>query len=105
MIEIESNKKKDYQSILTDDAINFLEKICSNFESSRQEILENRKKMQQSISSGSKLSFPKDQKIRKDNWTVTPPPSDVANRNVEITGPVDRKMIINALNSLSLIHI
>ena len=42
MIEIESNKKKDYQSILTDDAINFLEKICSTFESSRQEILENR---------------------------------------------------------------
>ena len=55
--------------------------------------------MQQSISSGSKLSFPKDQKIRKDNWTVNPPPPDVANRNVEITGPVDRKMIINALNS------
>ena len=99
MIEIESNKKKDYQSILTDDALNFLEKICLTFESSRQEILENREKMQQSISSGSKLSFPKDQKIRKDNWTVTPPPPDVANRNVEITGPVDRKMIINALNS------
>ena len=99
MIEIESNKKKDYQSILTDDAINFLEKICSTFESSRQEILENREKMQQSISSGSKLSFPKDQKIREDNWAVTPPPPDVANRNVEITGPVDRKMIINALNS------
>ena len=52
MIEIESNKKNDYQSILTDDAINFLEKICSTFESQRQEILENRKKMQQSISSG-----------------------------------------------------
>ena len=99
MIEIESNKKNDYQSILTDDAINFLEKICSTFESQRQEILENRKKMQQSISSGNRLSFPKDLKIREDDWTVTPPPSDVANRNVEITGPVDRKMIINALNS------
>ena len=55
--------------------------------------------MQQSISSGNRLSFPKDLKIREDDWTVTPPPSDVANRNVEITGPVDRKMIINALNS------
>ena len=99
MIEIESSKKKDYKSILTDDALNFLEKICSTFESSRQEILENREKMQQSISSGNKLSFPKDQKIREDNWKVTPPPTDVANRNVEITGPVDRKMIINALNS------
>ena len=49
MIEIESNKKNDYQSILTDDAINFLEKICSTYESSRQEILENREKKQQTI--------------------------------------------------------
>ena len=99
MIEIQSSKKNEYQSILSDDAINFLEKICSNFEISRQEILENRKKIQNAISSGTKLSFPKDKKIREGDWKVTPPPKDVANRNVEITGPVDRKMIINALNS------
>ena len=99
MIEIQSSKKNEYQSILSNDAINFLEKICSNFEISRQEILENRKKIQNAISSGTKLSFPKDKKIREGDWKVTPPPKDVANRNVEITGPVDRKMIINALNS------
>ena len=49
MIEIQSNKKNEYQSILSNDAINFLEKICSNFEISRQEILENRKKIQDAI--------------------------------------------------------
>ena len=99
MIEIQSSKKNEYKSILSDDATNFLEKICLNFEISRQEILENRKKIQNAISSGTKLSFPKDKKIREGDWKVTPPPKDVANRNVEITGPVDRKMIINALNS------
>ena len=62
MIEIESNKKKDYQSILTDDAINFLEKICLTFESSRQEILENRKKCNNPFRLGVNSLF---QKIKK----------------------------------------
>ncbi len=99
MIDINSEKKSRYQNILTDEAISFLEKVCSTFENTRQEILKNRVKMQNDISSGKRLSFPKDKKIREDNWKVTAPPADVANRNVEITGPVDRKMIINALNS------
>ena len=99
MIDIKSEKKSQYQNILTDEAISFLEKVCSTFENTRQEILKNRVKMQNDISSGKRLSFPKDKKIREDNWKVTAPPADVANRNVEITGPVDRKMIINALNS------
>ena len=99
MIDIKSEKKSQYQNILTDEAISFLEKVCSTFENTRQEILKNRVKMQNDISSGKRLSFPKDKKIREDNWKVTAHPADVANRNVEITGPVDRKMIINALNS------
>ena len=45
------------------------------------------------------MSFPEDTSIRDGDWEVVPPPSDVAQRHVEITGPVDRKMIINALNS------
>ena len=99
MIDINSEKKSQYQNILSDEAISFLEKVCSTFENTRQEILKNRIKMQNDISSGKRLSFPKDKKIREDNWKVTAHPADVANRNVEITGPVDRKMIINALNS------
>ena len=99
MIEIDKNKQPEYQNILTNEALDFLEKICNKFEDTRQQILENRKRIQDSISSGNRLSFPKNKKIREKEWTVTPPPDDVANRNVEITGPVDRKMIINALNS------
>jgi malate synthase len=45
------------------------------------------------------MSFPSDTSIRDKDWQVVPPPSDVAQRHVEITGPVDRKMIINAMNS------
>ena len=45
------------------------------------------------------MSFPNDTSVRDKDWQVVPPPSDVAQRHVEITGPVDRKMIINALNS------
>ena len=51
------------------------------------------------LDNGGKFSFPEDKSIRDSEWLVAPPPEDVANRNVEITGPVDRKMIINALNS------
>ena len=99
MIEIDKNKQPEYQNILTNEALDFLEKICNKFEDTRQQILENRKRIQESISSGNRLSFPENKEIREKEWTVTPPPDDVANRNVEITGPVDRKMIINALNS------
>ena len=99
MIEIDKNKQPEYQNILTNEALDFLEKICIKFEDTRQQILENRKRIQDSISSGNRLSFPENKEIREKEWTVTPPPDDVANRNVEITGPVDRKMIINALNS------
>ena len=99
MIEIDKNKQPEYQNILTNEALDFLEKICNKFEDNRQQILENRKRIQDSISSGNRLSFPENKEIREKEWTVTPPPDDVANRNVEITGPVDRKMIINALNS------
>ena len=99
MIEIDKNKQPEYQNILTNEALDFLEKICNKFEDTRQQILENRIRIQDSISSGNRLSFPENKEIREKEWTVTPPPDDVANRNVEITGPVDRKMIINALNS------
>ena len=67
MIDINSEKKSQYQNILSDEAISFLEKVCSTFENTRQEILKNRVKMQNDISSGKRLSFPKDKKIREGN--------------------------------------
>ena len=85
--------------ILTDDALLFLSKFTSKFENRRQKLLAEREETQKSIDAGNFMSFPEDTSIRDGDWKVVPPPSDVAQRHVEITGPVDRKMIINALNS------
>ena len=85
--------------ILTEDALIFLSKFISKFENRRQQLLAEREETQKSIDSGNFMSFPEDTSIRDGDWKVVPPPSDVAQRHVEITGPVDRKMIINALNS------
>jgi len=85
--------------ILTDDALIFLSKFTSKFENRRKQLLAEREETQKSIDAGNFMSFPEDTSIRDGDWKVVPPPSDVAQRHVEITGPVDRKMIINALNS------
>ena len=85
--------------ILTKDALEFLSKFTSVFEERRKQLLEDRENTQKNIDSGKFMSFPDDTSVRDKDWQVVPPPSDVAQRHVEITGPVDRKMIINALNS------
>ncbi len=85
--------------ILSEGALNFLSKFTSAFEDRRRQLLEERENTQKSIDSGNFMGFPADTSIRDKEWQVVPPPSDVAQRHVEITGPVDRKMIINAMNS------
>ncbi len=95
----EINDSTNSESIINDDSLEFFEKFIISFDKRRKELLEKRNKTQEFISSGGRFSFPEDTSIRDSEWTVVPPPKDVANRNVEITGPVDRKMIINALNS------
>lgn len=95
----EVNDSISTENIITEDSLKFLEKFITSFEDRRKELLKKRIDVQSFISSGGKFSFPEDKTIREGDWKVVPPPEDVANRNVEITGPVDRKMIINALNS------
>ena len=85
--------------ILSEGALNFLSKFTSAFEDRRRQLLKERENTQKSIDSGNFMGFPADTSIRDKDWQVVPPPSDVAQRHVEITGPVDRKMIINAMNS------
>ena len=85
--------------ILSEGALNFLSKFTYAFEDRRRQLLEERENTQKSIDSGNFMGFPADTSIRDKEWQVVPPPSDVAQRHVEITGPVDRKMIINAMNS------
>jgi len=87
-------------SILTPEARSFLLKLAARFEPRRQELLARRRRVQQEIDSGKLPDFlPETAAIRQGEWKVAPIPKDLLDRRVEITGPVDRKMIINALNS------
>ncbi len=86
--------------ILTEEAVRFLTKLARNFEDGRQELLGRRHARQQEIDAGKMPDFlPETAAIRAAKWAVAPIPHDLYDRRVEITGPVDRKMIINALNS------
>jgi malate synthase len=86
--------------ILTPQAQAFLAKLARTFEPRRQELLARRRVRQQQIDAGHLPDFlPETADIREQEWTVAPIPPDLLDRRVEITGPVDRKMIINALNS------
>lgn len=86
--------------VLTPEACRFLTKLAREFESRRRELLHRRQIRQAEIDSGKMPDFlPDTADIREASWTVGPIPQDLLDRRVEITGPPDRKMIINALNS------
>jgi malate synthase len=86
--------------LLTPNATAFLLALADKFESRRQELLARRRIVQQEIDAGKMPDFlPETAAIRESDWRVAPIPKDLLDRRVEITGPVDRKMIINALNS------
>ncbi len=89
-----------YGSILTPKALAFVGTLARRFEARRRDLLARRDKVQAGIDAGNLPDFlPETKHIRDGDWTVAPVPADLADRRVEITGPVDRKMVINALNS------
>lgn len=93
------NQKK-FPSILTDEALSFLTALHTNFNSRRIELIKKRDEQQALYDRGAFPSFPKETEyLRNENWTAAPIPEILLDRRVEITGPVDRKMVINALNS------
>ncbi len=86
--------------ILPDDALQFVIDLETRFGSRRRELLMARIKRQQRLDAGERPDFlPQTEGIREGEWTVSSIPADLLDRRVEITGPVERKMIINALNS------
>jgi malate synthase len=88
------------ERILTPQAVRFLMKLSHAFEPRRRRLLEARRTRQHEIDDGKQPDFPLETaEIRKAPWKVAPIPADLQDRRVEITGPTDRKMIINALNS------
>jgi malate synthase len=89
-----------YSDILTPEALKFLKALHENFNERRKELLQRRKEKQEAIDRGVFPTFlPETAHIRNSDWTIAPLPADLQDRRVEITGPVDRKMVINALNS------
>lgn len=86
--------------ILTPEAVSFIAALNREFGPRRMELLARRKQRDRAIADGAMPDFlPETADIRKGDWRVAPIPPDILDRRVEITGPVDRKMIINALNS------
>ena len=86
--------------IVTPDALEFLTDLHVHFNQKRIDLLEKRIERQKAFDSGALPEFPKEtEAIRNSDWTAAPIPSLLLDRRVEITGPVDRKMVINALNS------
>lgn len=99
-IEITGPITPAYSDILTPDAMAFVAELERAFGDRRRQLLADRVDRQMMIDGGSMPDFlPETAAIRTGDWTVAPIPDDLQDRRVEITGPVDRKMIINALNS------
>ncbi len=97
---VEVLSTKAYPNLLTTEALQFLSELHLNFNNKRLELLEKRVLQQEAFDKGELPSFPKEtESIRNSVWSAAPIPEKLLDRRVEITGPVDRKMVINALNS------
>jgi malate synthase len=98
--QLKIKAQKQFGEIFTPELTDFLVALQQNFNPKRLTLLEERKKTQQFFDLGNLPAFlPETEEIRNGNWSCAPLPADLLDRRVEITGPVDRKMIINALNS------
>ncbi len=99
-LQVNAPVSAEQAQILSKDALDFLARLTAEFEPRRRELLAKRTARQREIDAGKFPDFlPETESIRKADWTVAPIPADLQDRRVEITGPVDRKMVINALNS------
>ena len=99
-IEIRGPITAEFAEILTPEAMAFVATLVRTFSGRREELLQRRVQRQAEIDAGKMPDFlPETELIRQGNWTVAPIPDDLQDRRVEITGPAERKMTINALNS------
>jgi malate synthase len=99
-LEIRAEQPPEFQEILTQDACAFLARMAERFEDERQRLLAARQERQQRIREGELPNFLNETRdVRSSTWSVAPIPKDVLDRRIEITGPPERKMLINALNS------
>jgi malate synthase len=99
-VEIHAPATPEAAQVLTQDALALVAKLHRQFEARRKELLARRLERQRELDAGKLPDFlPETKHIRDGDWKIAPLPKDLLCRRVEITGPVERKMIINALNS------
>jgi malate synthase len=99
-IEIRRRAPEGCEKVLTPEAVAFIAALERKFGGERRRLLARRAELQAKLDQGWKPDFLVETRaIREADWTVAPIPTDLLDRRVEITGPVDRKMVINALNS------
>jgi len=99
-VEVLGQLASGYEEVLTPEALGFVADLVRTFGGRRDELLERRREQQARFDAGERPDFLEETaEVRRGDWTVAPLPDDLLDRRVEITGPVDRKMIINALNS------
>jgi Malate synthase len=99
-MEITAEIKPGYESILTREALELVAALHRTFEPRRQQLLQARVERTKRLDAGERPDFLAETKsVREGDWKIAPLPQDLQCRRVEITGPVERKMIINALNS------
>ena len=99
-VSITAPNAAEYAEVLTPDALAFVADLHRRFDARRRELLRAREERQARLDAGERPDFlPDTRHVRESDWQISPLPADLEDRRVEITGPVDRKMIINALNS------
>jgi malate synthase len=99
-IEFTAEVPDEFAGILTPEAVAFVAKLSREYRGRVVELLARRAERQERISAGEMPDFlPETQEIREGDWKIAPIPEDLQDRRVELTGPPDRKMTINALNS------
>ena len=99
-LEIRGPDVPGQDRIFTPDAVDFVERLARRFGPTREQLLARRQEVQRRLRAGRLPDFlAETADIRSADWSVAPSPADLTDRRVEITGPVERKMMINALNS------
>ena len=99
-VQVTAPIKPEYEAILTADALALVAKLHRAFQPRRQELLAARAERAKRLDAGERPDFlPHTKTVRDGDWKIAPVPKDLLRRRVEITGPVERKMVINALNS------
>ena len=99
-IDINATVTPEQTGILTPEALAFIAELARKFEPVRQSLLQKRVQRQVELDAGKYPDFlPETAAVRNGEWTVSPVPAELLDRRVEITGPAERKMLINGLNA------